>query len=66
MKDKKIAEMSNEELQKQIADAELELMKLHGQSATGTPPQKPAQIRALRRSIARFKTAMNKEVSEKK
>ena len=60
MKDKKIAELSNEELQKRIEEAELELMKLQGQSATGTPPQKPARIRTLRRSIARFKTAMNK------
>ncbi len=60
MKDKKIAGLSNEELQKRITDAELELMKLHGQSATGTPPQKPARIRTLRRSIARYRTAMKK------
>ena len=60
MKDKKLAEMSDEELQKKITDAELELMKLHGQSATGTSPQKPAQIKTLRRSIARFRTVMKK------
>jgi len=60
MKNKKVAEMSNEELNKKIADAELELIKLHGQSATGTPPQNPAQIKTLKRSIARFKTVMKK------
>jgi ribosomal protein L29 len=59
-KNKAILAMSKEEMENKIAEAELELMKLHGQAATGTPPQKTAQIKNLKRSIARFKTLMQK------
>lgn len=59
-KNKALLAMSNEELQNKIWEAELELIRLEGQSATGTPPQKTSQIKTLRRSIARFKTLMKK------
>lgn len=61
MRYSQIKEMKPEQLKKQLEEAELELMKLNSQVATGTPPENPGQIRELRRTVARIRTALQNE-----
>ncbi len=60
MKFKDLQGLGEEELKAKLKEAELELIKLNAQVATGTPPQNPGQIKNLRRTIARIKTALKK------
>ena len=57
MKFKDIKKLSPEEQQKQIDQAQVALIKLNGQVATGTPPKSPGQIKSYKKTIARVKTA---------
>lgn len=51
-----LKKLSKEELEKNIADMKVELMKLNAQVAIGTTPKSPKQIRELKKNIARFET----------
>lgn len=57
MKHKELAALNKEELQKKEEEVQLELMKLNAQAATGTNPKNTSQIRTLKKTIARIKTA---------
>lgn len=56
MKYKEIQKLKPEELQKKYSELKSELMKLKGQSATGTPPKSPGRIKQIKRTIARMNT----------
>ncbi|MGV8162951.1 MAG: 50S ribosomal protein L29 [Candidatus Nanoarchaeia archaeon] len=61
MKNKDVKKMKSEEANKKLSELKSELMILHGQSKTGTPPKNPGQIRAIRRTIAKIHTMNNSE-----
>ena len=61
MKYSEIKTLTPEQRKKRMKEAELEMIKLKAQVATGTPPQNPGQIRKLRRTIAKIKTALQNE-----
>ncbi|MBW2965392.1 50S ribosomal protein L29 [Candidatus Woesearchaeota archaeon] len=58
MKDFDPTKMSKEEIQAKMLELRKELIKLNAQSATGTAPKNPMQIKTTRKNIARLKTAM--------
>ncbi len=57
MKYKAIKALSKEDLEKKHMEAQIELMKLNAQVATGANPKSPGQIRVLKKTIARIQTA---------
>lgn len=64
MKYKDLSTLKEDELAKKEKEAKLELVKLQGQVATGTPPKSPSQIKELKKVIARIetlRTMQNKE-----
>ena len=50
--------LSKEELKEKLDEAEMELIKLRGEAATGTNPENPSQIKNYKRTIARIKTIL--------
>ena len=64
MKYKELVQLPDEELIKKVDEAELELMKLNAQVATGTAPKNPGQITKIRRTIARIKTVMTERAHQ--
>lgn len=56
MKIKDIRKLKGDEIPKKMAELSMELIKLQGQSATGTPPKSPGQIRQIKQMIAKIKT----------
>ena len=56
MKAKEIRSINKEELENKIKELKKELIKLNAQSATGTPPKNPCQIKQIKKTIARIKT----------
>ena len=64
MNNKDIRALSNEELNKKIAESKEELFNLRFQQATGNL-EKPSRIRELRHTVARYKTVLReREISE--
>lgn len=57
---KEIAQLSDVELQEQLAKFRLELVQHYGTVSAGGAPENPGHIRELRRTIARIKTEQNK------
>jgi len=58
MKMKEIREMSREEMIKKLQEFENELLRLRTLVKSGGAVENPGQIRALRKDIARIKTAL--------
>jgi ribosomal protein L29 len=58
MKDMDPTKMSKPELQAKILELRKELIKLNAQTATGTTPKNPRQIRTTKKYIARLLTAL--------
>ena len=56
MKIKDLRKQKPEELDKKLAELKSELIKLKGESATGTPPKNPGQINKIKKTIARILT----------
>ncbi len=56
MKIKEIRKMKDEEFNKKQLEINSELIKLKGQSATGTPPKNPGQIKQIKKTIAQMNT----------
>ena len=56
MKYKILQGLKPEELTEKEQETRFELLKPYGQASTGTAPKNPAQIKNLRRRIARIKT----------
>ena len=61
MKYKELNALNKEELDKKRKEAEMELMKLRSQVATGTSPKNPHQVRQLKKILSRIKTLQNKK-----
>ena len=61
MKIKDTRKLKKSESQKKVTKLESELIRLQGQSATGTPPKSPGQIKQIKRLIARLKTLQREE-----
>ncbi len=57
MKYKEIKALNKDDLDKKHIEAQVELMKLNAQVATGANPKSPGQIRVLKKTIARIQTA---------
>ena len=57
MKYKEIKALNKGDLEKKHIEAQVELMKLNAQVATGANPKSPGQIRVLKKTIARIQTA---------
>lgn len=64
MKIKEIRKLKGEELQKKKSELKTELIKLKGQSATGTPPKSPGQIKQIKRTLAKMKTLQREKELE--
>ena len=65
MKSKELRELTGEELAGQLVAAREELFKLRMQAATGQL-EKPVQLRAARREIARILGIMNESKQEER
>jgi len=62
MKDLDFTKMSKDEITAKVIELRKELIKLNAQTATGTTPKNPMQIRTIKKNIARLFTALkNKE-----
>lgn len=59
MKYKELKNLNEKDLQKKQKEAELELIKLQSQVATGTNIKSPGQIKQLKKMIAKIKTIQN-------
>lgn len=55
---KEISQMSEPTLNGKITDLRRELIRYNAQLSTGTPPENPGRIRAMKRTIARLKTSL--------
>ena len=64
MKTKDIRKLKPEEMNKRLKELNTELIKLAGESATGTPPKSPGQIRQVKRTIAKIKTMQREKEIE--
>lgn len=53
---KPLGKLSDADIDKKLAEAKLELVKLRAQSKMGTPLQKPTLIKQYKRTIARILT----------
>jgi ribosomal protein L29 len=58
MKDIDATKMGKEELKAKVLELRKELIKLNAQTATGTTPKNPRQIKTTKKYIARLLTAM--------
>ncbi|NQU98368.1 50S ribosomal protein L29 [Candidatus Woesearchaeota archaeon] len=56
MKFKELEPLSNEDLEKRLEEAKMELIKLNSQVATGITIKSPGQIKQLKKTIAKIKT----------
>ena len=61
VKAKEIRAMTDDKLQKQLADLKNELLKERAITSTGGAPENPGRIRELRRTIARILTIQKEE-----
>lgn len=64
MKAKKLRQMSEKELEEQLDETETELRKLESNLKSGMQPENPANIKELKKDIARIKT-IQKQRSDK-
>ena len=60
-KPKEIREMTPDERAKKVAELKAELMRERGMAAMGGAPSSPGKIRALRRTISRYRSIMMEE-----
>jgi len=61
VKAKEIRAMTDDKLQKQLADLKNELLKERAITSTGGAPENPGRIRELRHTIARILTIQKEE-----
>ena len=65
VKKKDLQNMNDEDLQKQLKELKMELMKANSQVASGTAPKNPGQIKQIKKTIARILTiTKNKQTTE--
>lgn len=56
LKAREVRELGNEELDSRLAELKEDLAKQRGQVASGTRPENPGKMRAVRKTIARILT----------
>ena len=61
MKDFNPKKMTKQELEAKTLELRKEIIKLKAQSATGSTPKNPLQIKNTRRNIARLLTALREK-----
>ena len=64
-----LRKLNNEDMEKRLEELRKSLMKANTQISTGTPPENPGQVRAIKRNIARiimFKKMKIHEVNNQK
>ncbi|MFW5746132.1 MAG: 50S ribosomal protein L29 [Nanoarchaeota archaeon] len=59
MKYKELADQSEEELRKKLDELHADLMKDYVQISSGSLPKNPGKVKAIKKSIAKIKTALN-------
>lgn len=62
---KELNQMSEPAMNGKITELRRELIRYNSQLSTGTPPENPGRIRAIKRTIARLNTSL-KLLQEKK
>jgi large subunit ribosomal protein L29 len=65
VKKKDLKNLSHEDLNKQLKELKMELIKSNSQVAAGSTPKNPGQIRQTKKTIARILTLLNKKKEEK-
>ena len=63
---KKLTDLNKEELEKQLDELMIEMMKYRAQISTGTPTENPGRVRAVKRTIARIITILKNKPEVKK
>ena len=63
MKNIELKQMSKDQLMEKLVDLRKDLMRLNTQRATKTVPENPANIKNLRRNVARVLTFMKQKNS---
>ncbi len=63
VKKKELKNMNESELDKQLKDLRMELMKSNSQVASGTAPKNPGQIKQVKKTIARILTIKKGKIS---
>lgn len=58
IKKKEINQMSEPTLNSKVTELRKELIRYNSQLSTGTPPENPGRIRAIKRTIARLHTSL--------
>ena len=65
LKIKDARKMSEKELESKALDFKKDMMKLRAQVASGSPPENPGRLRAIRRALAKINTLQRNEVKNK-
>lgn len=61
MKVKELRKMDSKNMESKIVELNKDLMKLNSQVATGTTPENPGRIRAIKKTLARIYTIQNEK-----
>lgn len=59
-----LKKLSKEDMEKRLEELRKALMKANTQISTGTPPENPGQVRAVKRNIARLITFIKEKPEE--
>ena len=62
MKFKELKGMNKTELEKQLSELQVGLMKENAHIATGTTPKSPGQLKATKKTIARIKSILGGQI----
>lgn len=65
IRSKDVRKMNEKEFEEKELELKKELMKLRSQVASGTPPENPGRIKALKRTLARLATIKKEVISAK-
>lgn len=65
MRAKEVRKMGDVELKEKEVELKKDHMKLRSQVASGTPPENPGRIRAIRRTLARINTIRREKGGKK-
>jgi len=63
---KELKNMNMEDLKVKLNDIKKELIKENAQIAVGTTPKSPGHVKQIKKTIARIKQLLNKEVKKDK
>jgi len=66
VKKKDLSNMNKAELEKNLKDLRMELVKANAQVSSGTAPKSPGQIRYTKKTIARILTLIKNKTEDRK